>query len=173
MTRIGVFVCACGANIAEKVDIPKVIAAISGLKDVVVAEQYKLLCSVEGRSYLEERIRQEKLTHVVIAACSPRDHLQTFMAVTEKAGVNPYMMQLVNIREQCAWSTVSPSDATAKAIRMVRGAIGRVRYQSPLKAREVSVDPDVLVVGGGIAGIESALSLASEERKVYLVERGV
>ncbi|MDD1770203.1 MAG: FAD-dependent oxidoreductase [Methanomassiliicoccales archaeon] len=171
MNRIGVFVCACGTNVSEKVDISQVIAALSKVKDVVVAEQYRLLCSQEGRSYLEERIKQEKLTHVVVAACSPREHLQTFMAVTEKAGLNPYMMQLVNIREQCAWNTERPEEATEKAIRMIKGAVGRVRFHSPLKAREMSVDPDVLVLGGGIAGIEACLTLASQGRKVYLVER--
>ena len=171
MNRIGVFVCECGSNIKDKVDIAKVIAEVSKLKDVAVAEQYRLLCSQEGRSYLEERIRKEALTHVVVAACSPREHLQTFMNVLEKAGLNPYMLQMVNIREQCAWVTEKPDDATEKATRMIKAAVGRVRFQSPLQSRQLSVNPDVLVLGGGVSGIETCLTLALEGRKVYLVER--
>ena len=170
--RIGVFICECGSNIAEKIDISRIISTVSTMKDVVAAEPYRLLCSPDGKSHLEKRIRDLALTHVVVAACSPRDHLQDFMSVCEKAGVNQYMLQMVNIREQCAWITENPADATEKAIRMVRSAIKRVRYQTPLARREISVNPDVLVVGGGISGIETSLMLMSEGRRVYLLEKG-
>jgi heterodisulfide reductase subunit A2 len=171
MARIGVFICECGGNIADKVDVAKVVGEISGMADVVVAEPFRLLCSPDGKNYLERRIKEERLTHVVVAACSPRDHQQTFMKVCEKAGANPYLLQMVNIREQCAWVTEKPSDATRKAVRMVRAAVSRVRYHSPLKQRSIPVNPDVLVLGGGIGGIEASLRLSGLERKVYLVER--
>ncbi len=172
MARIGVYICECGSNIKDKVNIPRVMEAISDLEDVVVVEPYRLLCSPDGRKYLEERIRVEKLTHIVIAACSPRDHQQTFMNVCESAGLNPYMMQLVNIREQCAWVTEDPESATAKATRMIRAAVRRVRYQVPLSKRDLVISPDVLVLGGGVAGIEACLTLSSMSRKVYLVDKG-
>lgn len=172
MARIGVFVCECGGNIAEKVDVAKVIGRVAEMTDVVLAEPFRLLCSPDGKDYLEARIKEKKLTHVVVAACSPRDHQQTFMKVCERAGANPYLLQMVNIREQCAWVTEEPVDATEKAARMVRAAVSRVRYHAPLKQRSISINPDVLVLGGGLAGIETSLMLASPERKVFLVERG-
>jgi len=171
MARIGVFVCECGSNISEKIDIAQLIKQVSTAPDVVVAEPYRLMCSPDGRSYLEERIRKEKLTHIVVAACSPREHQQTFMKVCERAGINPYLMQLVNIREQCAWVTLDPNEATEKATRMVKAAIARVRHQAPLQRREIAVTPDVLIVGGGMAGIEASLTLAGPRRKVWLVEK--
>lgn len=169
--RIGVFICECGTNISDKIDVNKVIEEVASLEDVVVAESAKLLCSPEGRISLEKRIKQEALTHLVVAACSPRDHQQTFMRVCERAGMNPYLLQLANIREQCAWITEDSARATEKAIRMIRTAISRVRYHVRLEKREIVVNPDVLVVGGGIAGIEISLMLACPDRTVYLVEK--
>lgn len=171
MARVGVFICECGSNISDKIDIAQVIKEVSTMPEVVLAEPYRLMCSPDGRSYLEERIRKQSLTHVVIAACSPREHQQTFMKVCEKAGINPYLLQLVNIREQCAWVTPDPAEATEKATRMVKAAIARVRHQAPLQRREIAVSPDVLVVGGGVAGIEASLMLAGPTRKVWLVEK--
>jgi len=102
--KIGVYVCECGPNIAEKVDIDKVIDAVSSLDGVAVAERYKLLCSADGKKFLEEQIKKHGLTHLVVSACSPKQHEQTFMEVCENAGINPYLFQLANIREQCAWA---------------------------------------------------------------------
>jgi heterodisulfide reductase subunit A len=169
--RIGVFICECGTNISDKVDISQLIEAVSSLDDVAVAERFRLLCSPDGGSYLEKRIVDEDLTHVVVAACSPRDHQQTFMDVCYRSGLNPYMLALANIREQCAWITEDLGESTSKAIRLLRAAIGRVTRQIPLEKRELEVNPDVLVIGGGIAGLEAALTLASPDRRVYLVER--
>ena len=169
--KIGVYVCECGPNIAEKVDIDKVLSAVSSLDDVAVAERYKLLCSADGKKFLEEQIKKQGLTHLVVAACSPKQHEQTFMEVCENAGINPYLFQLANIREQCAWVTEDKDKATEKAIKLTKAAIRRVRYHSSLEKKEIECNPDVLVIGGGIAGIESSLLLASHDRTVYLVEK--
>jgi len=168
---IGVYICECGPNIAEKVDIDKVIDAVSSIEDVAVVEKFKLLCSADGKKFLEEQIKKQGLTHLVVAACSPKEHEKTFMEVCENAGINPYLFQLANIREQCAWITEDKDEATKKAIRLIRAAIGRVRYHSSLEKKEIESNPDVLVIGGGIAGIEASLQLASPNRKVYLVEK--
>lgn len=169
--KIGVYICECGPNIAEKVDIDKVIEAVSALDDIVVVERFKLLCSVEGKKFLEEEIKKHGLTHLVVAACSPKQHDKTFMEVCENAGINPYLYQLANIREQCAWITEDKEEATQKAIRLVKAAIRRVRYHLSLEKKEIESNPDVLIIGGGIAGIEASLQLAGPQRSIYLVEK--
>jgi heterodisulfide reductase subunit A len=169
--KIGIYVCECGTNIAEKVDVEKVIAALSPVKDVAVVDKYKLLCSGDGQKYLRQSIEEHGLTHVVVAACSPKQHEITFMNVCEQAGLNPQLCQLVNIREQCAWVTPDGAQATEKAIRLIMAGVNRVSYHAALEKREVDCNPDVLVVGGGIAGIKAANVLAAPDRKVYLVEK--
>jgi len=169
--KIGIYVCECGTNIAEKVDIDKVIAAVSPFKDAEVVERHKLLCSEVGKEFLKKSIEEHGLTHVVVAACSPKQHEVTFMNVCEQAGLNPQLFQLANIREQCAWVTSDRGEATDKAIRQVRAAISRVLYHKSLEKKEVKVSPDVLVIGGGIAGIKASQVLAAPDRKVYLVEK--
>jgi heterodisulfide reductase subunit A len=169
--RIGVYVCECGTNIAEKVDVDKVIAAVSPLKDVAVAEKYKLLCSGDGQEFLKQAIEEHGLTHLVVAACSPKQHEATFMNVCQQAGINPQLFQMANIREQCAWVTPDGAEATDKAIRQIRAAISRVGYHDPLENKELESNPDVLVIGGGIAGIKASQVLAAPNRKVYLVEK--
>jgi heterodisulfide reductase subunit A len=169
--KIGVYVCECGPNIAEKINIDQVINAISSSNDVAVVERYKLLCSADGKKFLEEQIKKHGLTHLVIAACSPKEHEKTFMEVCANSGINPYLLQLTNIREQCAWITEDKDEATKKAIRMIKAAIGRVQYHSSLDKKEIESNPDVLIIGGGIAGIEASLRLVSHDRNVYLVEK--
>ena len=169
--RIGVYVCECGTNIAEKVDIDRVLAAVTPLKDVAVAERYKLLCSGDGQEFIRQSIQEHGLTHIVVAACSPKQHEATFMNVCEKAGLNPQLMQLANIREQCAWVTPDGEEATDKALRQIRAAISRVGYHAPLDSKEIECNTDVLVIGGGIAGIKASQVLAAPDRKVYLVEK--
>jgi heterodisulfide reductase subunit A len=169
--RIGVYVCECGTNIADKVDVDKVLAVVKALKDVVVADRYKLLCSGDGQEYLKQSIIDNDLTHLVVAACSPKQHETTFMNVCERAGLNPYLFQLVNIREQCAWVTPDGEAATDKAIRQIRAAISRVQYHTALEKKGMECNPDVLVIGGGIAGIKASQILAAPNRKVYLVEK--
>jgi len=169
--RIGVYVCECGTNIAEKVDVDRVIAAVTPLKDVAVAEKHKLLCSGDGQEFLKQAIAKHGLTHLVVAACSPKQHEATFMNVCQQAGLNPQLFQLANIREQCAWVTPDGAEATDKAIRQIRAAISRVGYHDPLENKEIECNPDVLVIGGGIAGIKASQVLAAPNRKVHLVEK--
>lgn len=169
--RIGIFLCECGTNIAEKVDFDQVTAAVSPLRDAEVIERHKLLCSEGGKEFLKQSIEEHGLTHVVVAACSPKQHEITFMNVCEQAGLNPQLFQLANIREQCAWVTPNGEEATDKAIRQIRAAISRVRYHNPIEKKEVECSPDVLVIGGGIAGIKASQLLAAPDRKVYLVEK--
>lgn len=163
--------CECGPNIPERIDIDKVLKVVSPLKDVVAAKRFRLLCSADGKKYLADEIRQEELTHLVVAACSPREHEKTFMQVCRDAGMNPYLFQLVNIREQVAWMIPEKSEATRVAIKAIRAGISRVVLHNPLAKKELEVNPDVLVIGGGIAGMEAALSLARTKRRIYLVER--
>ena len=169
--KIGVYICECGPNISEKVDIDKVIDSLKPIDDVAVVEKFKLLCSADGKKFLEEQIKKQGLTHLVVAACSPKEHEKTFMEVCENADINPFLFQLANIREQCAWVTEDKDEATKKTIRLVKAAIGRVRYHSSLEKKEIESNPDVLVIGGGIAGIEASLQLAGSDRKVFLVEK--
>jgi len=169
--KIGVYVCECGTNIADNVDIDRVIEAVSPLHDVELVEKYRLLCSEDGKEFLKQSIQEHELTHLVVAACSPKQHELTFMNICAAAGLNPYLFQMVNIREQCAWVTADKKEATEKAITQIKAAIARVRYHVPLEKKEMDVCPDVLVVGGGIAGIKASQLLASPDRKVYLVEK--
>ena len=173
--KIGVYVCECGPNIADKVDIDKILAEISSLGEppekIIITKKHKLLCSNEGQDFLVDEIKKNELTHLVVAACSPRDHDITFMNVCKKTNLNPYLYKIINIREHCAWIIPDKDDATEKAIQYIRAGISRVTCQSPLVEKELDSIPDVLVIGAGIAGIETSLSLASEKRKVYLVEK--
>ncbi|MBN2543330.1 CoB--CoM heterodisulfide reductase iron-sulfur subunit A family protein [bacterium] len=169
--KIGVYVCECGPNIGEAIDIDKVIEAISPIEDVAVVRRHKLLCSGDGQNFLVDEIKNEGLTHVVLGACSPKDHEITFMNVATRAGINPYLIQVVNIREQCAWIFKDKDIATKKAIKYIRAGIERIKYHKPLQKKELDANPDVLVLGGGLAGIEAALALTQTDRKVYLVEK--
>ena len=169
--KIGVYVCECGNNIADNVDIDRVIKALASLRDVTVVEKYRLLCSEDGKEFLKQSIKEHELTHLVVAACSPKQHEHTFMSVCLAAGLNPYLFQMANIREQVAWVTPDKEEATDKAIRQIAAAIARVAYQEALEKRDMDVSPDVLVIGGGIAGIRAAQVLASPDRRVYLVEK--
>ncbi|MFO7866982.1 MAG: FAD-dependent oxidoreductase [Candidatus Aminicenantes bacterium] len=169
--NIGVYVCECGPNIKDRINIDRVMEVISSSENIKTVKRFSLLCSNDGKKFLEEDIKKEGLTHVVAAACSPKDHEQTFMKVCEKAEINPYLFQLVNIREQCAWIISDKEEATSKAIKYIRAGIHRVAIHKSLEQKEIESIPDVLVIGGGIAGLEAGLSLAGKDRKVYLVEK--
>jgi heterodisulfide reductase subunit A len=173
--KIGVYVCECGPNIGQSIDIPRVletIPALEGYGDVeLVAKSFGLLCSPDGKEHLKKEITENGYTHLVVAACSPRDHNSTFIGVCKEAGLNPYLYKIVNIREHCGWIIHDKEAATDKAIQYIRSGISRVLYQSELFERQLEITPDVLVIGGGIAGMEAALSLAGPDRRVYLAEK--
>jgi heterodisulfide reductase subunit A len=173
--KVGIYICECGPNISERVDIPRISEELlsSGRYDDVelVVKNYGLLCSGDGKTFIEEEIKENGFTHLVIAACSPRDHNKTFINVCKQTDLNPYLYKLVNIREHCAWIIPDKDEATEKAIKYIHGGIKRVLYQSQLLEKQLDITPDVLVLGGGISGLEAALSLAGEKRKVYLVEK--
>jgi heterodisulfide reductase subunit A len=167
--KIGVYICHCGSNIAGTVDVDEVTGFAQELGSVAVARNYKFMCSEPGQALIKQDIEELGLDGVVVAACSPRMHEPTFRRVCEAAGLNPYRLDMCNIREQCSW--VHKIGATEKAKALISAAISRACYLEPLERREVPVAPAALVVGGGIAGIQAALKVADAGRKVYLVER--
>ncbi|KPJ48905.1 MAG: disulfide reductase, partial [Dehalococcoidia bacterium DG_22] len=167
--RIGVFVCHCGSNIADTVDIDEVREFASGLSGVVASVDYKFMCSEPGQLLIKENIEKLHLNRVVVASCSPRMHEITFRKAVAEAGMNPYLFQMANIREHDSW--VHKDGATEKAKALIHAAVQRANVLEPLERREVPVTPTVLVVGGGIAGIQAALNIADSDHKVYLVER--
>lgn len=172
MTRkVGVYICQCGGNIAGVVDCRAVADVAARVPGVAVARDYAYMCSDPGQSLIRRDIERLGLDRVVVAACSPRLHEPTFRSAVESAGLNAYMLEMANIREQCSWVHADPGAATRKAASLVRGAIARVSLASPAARREFPVTGSALVIGGGIAGIHAALKIADAGRRVYLVER--
>ena len=169
--KIGVYVCHCGTNIAGKVDIDDVVAWAGGQPNVAVAREYKYMCSDPGQDLIKKDIQEHGITRAVVAACSPTMHEPTFRKAAEDGGLNPYLLQMANIREHCSWVTVDGDAATAKAKRILGAQIHRLPFNESLEPIEVAVNPNVLIVGGGIAGIEAALRLAQAGKHVYMVER--
>jgi len=169
--RIGVYVCHCGSNIAGTVDVKEVAKFAQSLPFVVMAKDYIYMCSDPGQNMIVEDIKQLGLNRVVVASCSPQLHEHTFRHACQEAGLNPYLFHMANIREHCSWVTEDKGMATQKAKALISAAVRRACYQESLEAKEVPVNPNVLVVGGGIAGIQAALEIANSENRVYLVER--
>lgn len=172
--RIGVYVCHCGTNIAGIVDVAQVAEwAASRLKHrgVVVARDYKFMCSSLGQELIEKDIKELRLNRVIVAACSPHLHEKTFRTACSNAGLNPYMCEMVSIREQVSWVHTDKVAATAKAEAMISGGVERVRHHVPLEAMTVPIHPATMIVGGGIAGIQSALEIADAGHHVYMIER--
>jgi heterodisulfide reductase subunit A len=169
--RIGVYICHCGANIAGTVDVEKVTEFAKGLPYVVVARDYKFMCSDPGQEMIKNDIRELGLNRIVVASCSPRLHEPTFRRTLASADLNPYFFEMANIREQCAWVIEDKEAATEKAEAMVSAAVKRVFFHTALEKKEVPVNPCTLVVGAGIAGIQAALEIADSGHKVFLVER--
>jgi len=169
--RIGVYVCHCGLNIAGTVDVEKVAEYARRLPSVVIARDYRYMCSDPGQELIKNDIEELGLNRVVVASCSPRLHEPTFRTACQDGGLNPYLYEHSNIREQCSWVHEDKELATRKAMDLVRAAVRRVYYNEPLEVKEAPVNPNVLVVGGGIAGIQASLDIANGEHKVYLVER--
>jgi len=169
--RVGIYVCHCGTNIAGTVDVKAVAEYAAGLRDVVVSREYKYMCSDPGQTLIQQDISDHKLNRVVVASCSPLLHEPTFRRALERAGINAFFLQFVNIREHVSWVHLDKAASTAKAKDLVRAAVRRVALHKPLQRRQVPIDPRVLVVGGGIAGIHASLTLAEAGKQVFLVER--
>jgi len=170
--RVGVFVCDCGLNIAGAVDCGAVADYAETLTDVVCVVRNKYTCADPGQNEIKNAVRAHKLNRVVVASCSPRQHEPTFRQCVLEAGLNPYLMEMANLREHCSW--VHPGDweaATAKAKDLVASAVGRARLLTPQEEVHVAVTPRALVIGGGVAGIEAALELADQGHEVVLVEK--
>jgi len=170
-SRVGVYVCHCGINIAATVDVEAVAAFARTLPNVVVAKDYTYMCSDPGQELIESDIREHELTHVVVASCSPWMHEPTFRGVVKEAGINPYCFEMANIREQCSWVHKDRARATEKAKQIVAAAVAKAALLQPLEEREVGVIPAALIIGGGIAGIAAALDIANAGFQVYLVEK--
>ncbi len=169
--RTGVYVCHCGINIASVIDVAAVAEYAQTLPGVVIARANKYTCSDPGQEIIRADIAEHNLNRIVVAACSPTMHEKTYRRVLSAAGLNPYLLEMANIREHCAWVNKDKTAATTKAKDIVRAAIRRVALQQPLEPRSIEVNPNTLVVGGGIAGITAALEIADSGHRVYLVEK--
>jgi heterodisulfide reductase subunit A len=169
--RVGVYVCHCGTNIAGTVDVENVARWAGEQEEVVVARDYKFMCSSLGQDLIEEDIKELGLTRVVVAACSPHMHEKTFRGACQRAGLNPFLFEMANIREHDSWATNDKQAATQKAKSLVKAAVERVVHHQPLEPLPVEINPNTLIVGGGVAGIAAALELADAGHHVYLVER--
>ena len=171
MQKIGVFVCHCGSNIAATVDVKKVVEMALKEQGVVHAEDYPYMCSEAGQSRIAAAIAEKGLTGIVVCSCSPRMHEATFRKAAERAGLNPYMVEIANIREHCSWIHKDMEEATEKATILMRAAVAKVHLNAPLQAGESMVTKRALVIGGGIAGIQTAIDIADAGYKVDIVEK--
>lgn len=170
--RVGVFVCECGMNISGTVDVNKVSEYATGIPGVVYSSVAKYTCSEPGQQEIRDVIRDKKLDRIVVAACTPRMHEPTFRACAEAAGLNPYLVEMANIREHCSWVHAEEKGAaTEKALDLVRMAVARARFLSAQKEAEAPILKKALVIGGGVAGIQASLDLADAGIDVVLVEK--
>ena len=170
--RVGVFVCHCGTNIAGFVNVPEVVEYAKTLPDVVYAEHNLYTCSNDTQEKIKEKIEEYALNRVVVASCTPRTHEPLFRATLREAGLNQYLFEMANIRDQCSWVHMHEYEkATQKSKDLVRMAVAKARLLEPLQTRSVPVAKSALVIGAGVAGMTSALELANQGFDVYLVER--
>lgn len=169
--RIGVYICMCGTNIAKVIDVEAVAQYVSAIPNVVLAKTYKYMCSNPGQEMIVQDIKENHLNRVVVAACSPNMHERTFRSALRSAGLNQYLFEMANIREQCSWVHKDPEEATLKAKELIKAAVSRVVYHEELESMSVEMCPNVLVIGGGIAGMTAALELADAGNLVYLIEK--
>ncbi len=171
-TRIGVFVCHCGRNIAGVVDVESVVEDARRISGVVWAEHFQFTCSTRTQDVIKERIREHRLSHVVVAACSPRTHEPLFRETIHQAGLNKYLFEMANIRDQCSWvHSQEPEAATRKARELVRAAVRRAALLTPIEDVSTRVVPQALVIGGGLAGMTAALTLADLGIRTILIEK--
>jgi len=171
MARIGVFVCHCGENISATVNCKKVAEEAADISGVVFTQEYKYMCSDPGQTLIREAIKEHNLTGVVVSACSPRMHELTFQKACSRAGLNPYMLEMANLREHCSWVHEKDDSTTDKASDIVRTVVEKVKRNTPLQPIKVPVTKTAMVIGGGVAGIQAALDIANAGQKVILVER--
>lgn len=172
MKRVGVFVCHCGTNISSVVDVARVAEEAKSLPGVVYATDYKYMCSEPGQEEIKKAVREHNLDRVVVASCSPRMHEPTFRKTLEQAGVNAYMLEMANIREQVSWVHAKDKEgATQKAIDLVKMSVAKVAKNSPLTASTIPMNKKALVIGAGIAGMQTAIDIADAGHQVILVER--
>jgi heterodisulfide reductase subunit A-like polyferredoxin len=169
--RVGVFVCECGTNIASVVDTARVAEEASKFPGVAFATTYKYMCSDPGQELIRKSIEEQKLEQVVVASCSPRMHENTFRKAVEAGGINPYLFEMVNIREQDSWVHTDREEATRKAIDLVKMGVSKVLRNQPLQISTIPLTKRALVIGGGIAGMQAALDIAEGGHQVILVER--
>jgi heterodisulfide reductase subunit A2 len=169
--KVGVYVCHCGINISATVDVDAVAEYAQTLPNVAVARTYSYMCSDPGQALIKNDIQEQGLNRVVVASCSPRMHEPTFRKAIKSAGVNPYFLEMANIREHCSWVHEDKDDATAKAKKLVKASVAKVRLLEALESKEVDCEPAALVIGAGIAGIQAALDIADAGFQVYLVEK--
>ena len=170
--RVGVFVCDCGLNIAGTVDTASVSEFAKGLPDVACVVRNKYTCADPGQNEIQRAIREHRLNRVVVASCTPRQHEPTFRQCVSDAGMNPYLMEMANLREHCSWvHGADKAGATRKAKDLVAGAVARARLLTPQEELSVPVTRRALIIGGGVAGIEAALELADAGHHVTLVEK--
>ncbi len=170
--RVGVFVCDCGLNIAGAVDCAAVTEYATTLPDVVCAVRNKYTCADPGQNEIKDAIRQHRLNRVVVASCTPRQHEPTFRQCVREAGLNPYLMEMANLREHCSWVHAGDREgATQKAKDLVASAVARARFLQPQEELTVPVTKSTLVIGGGVAGIEAALEVAEAGHQAILVEK--
>ncbi len=169
---IGVYVCHCGLNIAQTVDCPEVAAAASQWPGVVLSKSIGYACSEPGQREIRSDIQENGLDRIVIASCSPRLHEPTFRQMLLTAGLNPYLLEMANLREQCSWVHMhEPAEATAKALDLVRMAVARAAQLEPLSEENLPMTQRAMVIGGGVAGIQAALDLADSGFDVVMVEK--
>lgn len=172
MKRIGVFLCHCGTNIGGVVDVPKLAEMARALPDVAHVEENKYCCSEPGQDQIIKAIKEHQLQRVVVASCSPRMHEGTFQKAIAKAGLNPYMFEMANLREHCSWvHAKEPEKATNKAYDLVKKAVAKVAKVKPLFEEYIPITKKALVIGGGIAGMQSAIDIADAGYQVVLIER--
>lgn len=170
--RIGVYVCRCGLNIAQSVDCQRVAKQAEDISDVVVSKEITYACSEPGQMTIKEDIREHGLDRIVVASCSPRLHESTFRQMMLQAGLNPYLLEMANLREQCSWVHMNAkAEATDKALDLVRMSVERVRLLQPLFAETLPLTKRTLVIGGGVAGIQTALDLADNGYEVVMIEK--
>jgi heterodisulfide reductase subunit A len=169
--NIGVYICHCGSNIANTVDVVSVRKLAEKLPYVSIARDYKFMCSDPGQELIKKDIKERELNRVVVASCSPLMHEKTFQKACESAGLNRYLFQMTNLREHCSWVHKDRKAATEKAKSLVSGSVRRVAYHVPLEIKRTKMNPATLIIGGGIAGIQAALEIAESGNQVYLVEK--